>query len=279
VFAILEAINTRPQPFAFYTAEELWTDAHTAGQMLAFHLNEDIDVASRQAHFIDRSVAWITGRFNLADGVRIADFGCGPGLYATRLARKGARVTGIDFSENSIQYARAVADREALPIAYVHQNYLAFDTDDRFDLILMIMCDYGALGPDQRRQLRHIFHHLLAEGGSVLLDVYALKAFGQREEAATYAANLLDGFWSADRYYGFRNTFKYEQEKVVLDQYTIVESARTRTIYNWLQYFSPEALASEFAESGFKVEGFYGDVAGSAFDPQGQEFAIVARRY
>jgi len=63
-----------------------------------------------------------------------------------------------------------------------------------------------------------------------------------------------------------------------LDQYTIVESTRTRTVYNWLQYFSPELLANEFAESGFKVEGFYGDVAGSAFDPAGHEFAVVARK-
>ena len=39
----------------------------------------------------------------------IADFGCGPGLYAQRLARAGLNVTGIDFSANSLQYAREVA--------------------------------------------------------------------------------------------------------------------------------------------------------------------------
>jgi len=275
MFAKLEAINARPEPFAYYTASDLWTDAHTAEKMLAFHLNGEIDVSSRNTAFIDRSVDWIISRFKLNAGARMADFGCGPGLYATRLARRGIHVTGIDFSARSIQYARGVADREGLPITYVHQNYLEFDTDDRFDLIIMIMCDYCALSPEQRLKMRRTFHRLLEKGGAFILDVYSLQAFDAREETTIYEANLLDSFWSADPYYGFLNTFKYEQDNVILDQYTIVESTRTRTVYNWLQYFSPEALAHEFAESGFKVKGFYGDVAGSAFDPAGHEFAVV----
>ena len=115
-------------------------------------------------------------------------------------------------------------------------------------------------------------------GGAVLLDVYSLDAFEHREEAATYEANLLDGFWSPNRYYGFLNTFKYKTEKVVLDQYTIVEADCVRTIYNWLQYFSPEDLEKEFANSGFAMEGIYSDVAGTPFDLQSNEFAAIARR-
>jgi len=45
-------------------------------------------------------------------------------------------------------------------------------------------------------------------GGSVLLDVYSLTAFEQREETAMVEANLLNGFWSPNKYYGFLNTFK-----------------------------------------------------------------------
>ena len=40
--------------------------------------------------------------FCIAESTRIADFGCGPGLYTTRLARKQAQVTGVDFSKRSI---------------------------------------------------------------------------------------------------------------------------------------------------------------------------------
>jgi len=120
------------------------------------------------------------------------------------------------------------------------------------------------------------FHTILKPGGSVLLDVYSLKAFEGREEAAIYEANLLNGFWSPNKYYGFLNTFKYQSEKVVLDKYTLIEADRTRTVYNWLQHFSPEMLEREFEECGFAAEDFYSDVAGLPFDSQNNEFAVVA---
>jgi hypothetical protein len=177
VFKELEKINARPQLFEFYTARDLWTDEHTSEQMLAFHLNEDIDVSSRNMEFINRSVEWIASHFNVGSGTKIADFGCGPGLYAAR-----------------------------------------------------------------------------------------------------YEANLLNGFWSPNKYYGFLNTFKYEREKVVLDKYTVIEAARTRTIYNWLQYFSLEALEREFVAGGFTVEELYSNVAGSPFESGTKEFAVVAKK-
>ena len=213
LFEELEKINKRPEPFEFYTASDLWTDEHTSAQMLKFHLDEGIDVSSRNIDFIDRSVDWIAARFDIGAGKKIADFGCGPGLYAARLARRHAVVIGIDFSKRSIQYAQEAATRKRLPIHYVNQNYLDFETDDCFHLILMIMCDFCALSPVQRRNILSRFYKLLEPSGSVLLDVYSLAAFSEREEKAQYEINLLNGFWSHHKYYGFLNTFKYEKEK------------------------------------------------------------------
>ena len=122
------------------------------------------------------------------------------------------------------------------------------------------------------------FHAFLESGGSVLLDVYALAAFEKREETTKYEVNLLDGFWSPNKYYGFLNTFKYEEEKITLDKYTIVEAAGTRTIYNWLQYFTPQTLEKEFADCGFVVSQIYSDVAGTPYSPESPEFAVVAKK-
>jgi SAM-dependent methyltransferase len=278
MFEELERINERPELFQFYTASDLWTDEHTSKHMLSFHLDEDLDVSSRNAEFINRSVEWIASEFNISRDFKIADFGCGPGLYATPLAKRGANVTGIDFSGRSIEYAKESAAREQLNINYVKQNYLEFETEDRFDLVLMIMCDFCALSPTQRKGILSKFHRILKPSGSVLLDVYSLLAFGQKGEVATYEVNQLNGFWSPDKYYGFLNIFKYHEEKVILDKYTIIESKRTRQVYNWLQYFAPEDLESEFVEAGFFVKGIYSDVAGSPYDRKSSEFAVIANR-
>ena len=206
----------------------------------------------------------------------VADFGCGPGLYAQRLARKGANVTGIDFSANSLRYARDEAVREGLQIEYVQADYLGFHTERRFDLIIMIMCDFCALSPEQRNVLLRTFRSLLAPNGRILLDVYSPAMFDSREESATYAPNLMDGFWSSEPYFGFLSTFKYEHERVLLDKYTIVERDRTRRIFNWLQCFSPAALDSEITACGLQVVERWGDVAGSPYSPDATEFAVVA---
>ena len=278
MFEELERINERPEPFQFYTASDLWTDEHTSRQMLAFHLNETVDVSSRNAEFINRSVEWIASWFKISRDTKIVDFGCGPGLYSKPLAKLGANLTGIDFSGRSIEYAKEVAAREQLNINYIKQNYLDFETEDRFDLVLMIMCDFCALSSAQRKGILRKFHRILKPSGSVLLDVYSLSAFEQKEEVATYEVNQLNGFWSPNKYYGFINTFKYDEEKVALDKYTIIELDRTRKVYNWLQYFAPEDLEREFIEAGFSVKGLYSDVAGTPYDRKSSEFAVIADR-
>jgi SAM-dependent methyltransferase len=208
----------------------------------------------------------------------IVDFGCGPGLYTTPLSEQGALVTGVDFSENSLNYAREVAAARALNIEYVRANYLDYETADRFDLIIMIMCDYCALSPVQRKGLLTKFKSLLNPDGRVLLDVYSLTMFDQKAESATYEMNQLDGFWSPDDYYCFLNSFKYEREKVLLDKYTIIEASRQRVVYNWLQCYSRDTLGEEFETAGFEVEDVFADVAGGAYTPDATEIAIIARK-
>lgn len=278
MFEQLEKIYARPKPFEFYTARDLWTDHHTSEQMLKFHLDDGINACSRNAAFIDRSVSWMASRFDIGAGRKIADFGCGPGLYAARLARMHAQVTGIDFSERSIRYAREFAAVEGLTVRYVNRDYLEFDTEERFDLIVMIMCDFCALSPVQRQKMLSKFHDFLEPSGSILLDVYSLAAFDGQLEKAIFEPNLLNSFWSSDRYFGFLNTFKYKKEKLVLDKYTIIEANRTGTVYNWFQHFSPEDLEREFRQCGFAVESFYSDVAGTPFSPVSKEFAVVAKK-
>jgi len=278
MFKELKEINHRPAPFEFYTASELWTNDHTSKKMLEFHLNEAIDLSSRNKKFIEDSVKWIASHFKIKDKTKIADFGCGPGLYTTRFAEIGAQVTGIDFSENSINYAKSVADQKGLNIEYFQQNYLEFHTEERFDLITMIFCDFCALSPKQRNTMLSKFYSLLKPKGSVLLDVHSLNIFNQTKETASYELNQLNGFWSANDYYAFKNTFKYDKEKVTLDKYTIIEASQKRVVYNWLQYFSKESLKKTFLEAGFKIHNLYSDVAGKTFTPESPDIAIIATK-
>jgi SAM-dependent methyltransferase len=275
MFEKLKLINQRPDVWARYTAALLWTDEHTSEQMLQFHLNPEVDISSRRIEFIDRSVAWMKDRFGIGADTTVCDFGCGPGLYTSRFAEFGAEVTGIDFSARSIDYARSQAEKASLPINYLNQDYLQFESETRFNLITLLMCDFCALSPQQRAQLLGRFHRLLEDDGHVVLDVYSLAGFAQREEVTTYAHNLLNGFWAAEEYYGFLNTFLYAEERVALDKYALFTQGREWEVYNWLQYFSPEALRKEVELAGFTIADIYADVAGGEYDESKSEFAVV----
>ncbi len=278
MFEKLKLINQRPAVWSRYTADLLWTDEHTSTQMLQLHLNPDLDMASRRSEFIERSVGWMQERFAIGAGRRICDFGCGPGLYTSRFARLGAEVTGIDFSSRSIDYARSEAAKASLSINYLNQDYLRFESDTQFDLITLLMCDLCALSPQQRAQLLTKFHRLLEDDGHVVFDVYSLAGFAQREELAQYAHNLLNGFWAAEEYYGFLNTFLYDEEQVALDKYTLFTREREWEVYNWLQYFSMDALRGEVESCGFTICDRYADVAGGRYDEAHSEFAVVLRK-
>ena len=92
---------------------------------------------------------------------------------------------------------------------------------------------------------------------------------------SVYKRDQLNGFWSAEPYYGFVTSHKYEEEKVSLDKYTIIEKKRRREFYNWLQYFSPESLGREARAAGLEIDAVYRDVAGNRYDPGAAEFAVV----
>lgn len=278
MFHKLERINERPAVFSQMTVADLWTDPHISEGMLRFHLDGSVDVSSHKTEFIEAAVSWIREAFQLTDGSRVLDLGCGPGLYASRLARAGADVTGIDFSSRSIAYAREAAAKDGLPATYVNEDYLAWQPEGRFDLVMMIMRDYCAIGLDRRRVLLDKIERLLAPQGAFVFDVDSLVALEARTESAWYAPAPEGGFFSASPYFEFLASFVYSEERVFLEKHVIVEAERTRALYDWVQHFSPESLATELGESGLEIASVLGDVTGRAFDPQAGEFAVVARR-
>ncbi|MCF8096249.1 MAG: class I SAM-dependent methyltransferase [Desulfarculaceae bacterium] len=275
MFNDLQEINRRPAPWERYTADQLWTDPWVSGQMLAFHLDGTNAIASRSSEFIGRATGWMAGRFGLGPGKRVADFGCGPGLYAQGLATTGAAVTGVDFSPRSIAYAQKQAASLGLEIDYRCENYLEFTGEARFDLITLIYGDLCALSPTQRAKLLKIFRELLRPGGALLLDVFSLARFRGLGESAGYEFCFGEGFWASEPHYVFQNSFKYEPQNLALDKYTIVLPGERREIFNWLQHFTPEDLKSEMVAGGFDLVDTLGSVAGDAYDSEADEFAMV----
>jgi SAM-dependent methyltransferase len=278
MFEELSAVNARPSVYAKTTIPDLWTDPHISERMLAAHLDPHVDLSSYRAEYLERVVAWIIDRFDVRAGRRVADFGCGPGLYTTRLARAGASVTGLDLSSRSLDHATSLAHVEGLSVRYLRQDYLTYQDDARHDLIILVMRDYCALPPNGRQRLLRTVREHLDAGGSFVFDVDSASAFAHVREQATYAPSLMDGFWSDRPYFGFHNTYRYEREHVSLDKYEIFEAERKRAFFNWVRYFTPKELSGELKEAGFDDVDILGDLTGLPYNSEAPQFAAIATK-
>ncbi len=278
IYNELTQITSRPRPFQNYNAKKLWADEHISKQMLAFHLDPTNDIASRRASLINKVVAFLTAKLKIRPGSSLIDYGCGPGLYCHRFAKAGVKVTGVDFSERSLKYARAQARKARLNINYIEANYLQFKAKGPFDVATLIYQDFCALPPSQRKVLLASIRRSLTNDGFLVFDVYLKTAFKQRQEGTQFKKNLQGGFWSARKYYEFLQTFVYRKECVLLDKYTIIERNGIKTVYNWLEYFDLAKLKKELAASGFRVVNAYADLTGRALNKTSHEMAVIVRK-
>lgn len=146
----------------------MWTDKHISKFLLDAHINPEIGVASRTSTDIDKPVDMIDKM--VRPGSEILDLGCGPGLYAERLSKKGHKVTEVDFSKNSIDYAIKQRGKYQSTIEYINDNYLNLDFEGQFDFIIMIYCDFGVLVSEERISLMKMIRKALKPGGIFLFD-------------------------------------------------------------------------------------------------------------
>ena len=274
-----QLIELQQKPAPFTLGEPLfWNDPHISKQMLKVHLDPAIEAASRRAETIDRSVQWITEMLGLKNGEAVLDLGCGPGLYASRFARAGLQVTGMDYSHSSIDYARRYASENKLNIDYRFQNYLELDEKNLYDAVFLIYGDFCPLNPQQRSTLLENIHRALKPGGRFVLDVTTRehrRKYGNKN--GWYA--LESGFWKPGPHLVLEEGFDYPEQSVWLDQYIVIEGDGKVSVYrNWFQDYTPETITAELMQGGFSVESLWGDLTGASYTPDGEWIGLVTSK-
>lgn len=246
--------------------------------MLAAHLNPKTDQASRRPETIEASVYWIITELGLKPGDSILDLGCGPGLYASRLAQRGLNVTGVDYSRRSIAYAQDFAQKNDLEIDYRYQNYLEMIDENRFDAALLIFGDFCPLSPDQRGQLLQNVHRALKPGEYFILDVTTRlhrQKYGNRNN--WYA--LETGFWKADPHLVLEQGFDYPEDAIYLDQAIVIEAEGKISVYrNWFQDYDLKTITAELEAGGFRVQSAWSDLTGTTYIEDTKWIGLIAQR-
>jgi SAM-dependent methyltransferase len=276
---VLKTVHERSgKPPLFEPGEEkFWDDDHISIGMLQAHLSQEHEAASRKTEAIEAQVEHLTFTGILKEGDRVLDLGCGPGLYASRLCRKGLKVTGVDISRRSIEYAIKFAVENDLDINYRLADFFSIDFSGEFEAAMQI---YGELNTfsDEKREafLRGVYKALKPEG-LFIFDVTTREL--RNKEGAGNRWYLFDGgFWRPGKHLFLEEGFDYPEDDVWLDQYIIVDENEVRIYRNWFHDYSLGTIKDILEKAGFSILQIWNDLDGTPYEEGGDWLAVVAKK-
>ena len=283
---LLNIIDRSPEPAAWAEGDNIpWHEPAFSERMLAEHLSQSHDMASRREATIDEHVRWIHGKLLGGQPSRILDVGCGPGLYASRLAKLGHDCVGIDYSPASIRYAEDCAKRENLRCRYKLQDIRSAEFGGGFGLAMLIFGEFNVFRPADIKAIVDKAHAALSDDGLLLLEVHTLDVVEKigRQGKSWYSAE--SGLFSDRPHLCLQENFWDSESQTATTRYFIIDAAGGAVTRHAASYqaYSDQQYKSLLAECGFEGVRFLPSLAGTEDESKADEsradlIAIVATK-
>lgn len=277
-FNIEDLLKYTKKPEIYTQNETLfWDDPYISKQMLKAHLDPNTDRASYRPETINKIVMFLKEYLSSDKEKDILDTGCGPGLYCEKFSQLGLKVSGIDKSQNSINYAKDSAKDKGLDIQYINDNYLDMNFENEFDVISIISQDFCVLNEEERRKYLQNVCKALKVGGYFVLDVSTPNSGEYDIESSDWYGGE-NGFWSPQPYIALENKFSYKSENVGLYQCIIAtdDSYKVYRIYH--QNYTKETITDLLETFNFQIVDIFEDLTGTKYNELSKSLGVVARK-
>ena len=276
---ILSAISQHTdKPSIFELGEPcFWDDPYISKSMLAEHLNQNHDGASRRLKTIEKSVEHLLSSGLLKPKYRVLDLGCGPGLYAHRLYRAGMQVVALDISKRSIDYAVRYAKENRLQIKYRCMNFFDMDYNNEFDVVIQVYGELCTFSDKKRDLLLAKVYKALKKGGLFIFDV-STRAQRMKEGLKNRWYHSEGGFWKPGKHIVLENGYDYPESNVWLDQYIVMDESGVTVYRNWFHDYSLETIKDVLANADFTIIQAWNDLTGNEITDDSDWIAIAAQK-
>jgi len=229
-----------------------WDDPEFSRRMLAEHLAQGHDLASRRVEWIDRQVEWIHNNVLTGEPATILDLGCGPGFYAHRLTAFGHRIVGVDFGPASIEHARRLNPHPSR-CRFIHADIRGAAFKGPYDLAMLLYGEFNVFSPDETALILRNMHACLEPHGQALIEAQTpetVEALGRGEPSE----QRNDAGLFSDRPHVCRTDSQWLPEQhVALQTFTITdaETGRRQVYRSTTRAWSDQDLAAALQDAGF----------------------------
>lgn len=278
---LTDLITRTPRPAPWAEGEKIpWNEPGFSARMLREHLSQEHDAASRRLAVIDRHVDWIHQHVLDGQATRILDLGCGPGLYASRLARRGHTCSGIDFSPASIAYACEQAAQESLACNYEEGDLRTADYGSGFGLAMIVYGEFNVFKPADIRLVLRKANAALTEGGVLLIEPHTFEAVREIGESPAAWYSSPSGLFSERPHICLNEAFWDEATCSATERYYIVEAETGQVTphASSMQAYTQAEYQSLLEECGFREIRFYPSLEGKEDEHSGHLLAVTGRK-
>jgi SAM-dependent methyltransferase len=238
-----------------------WDDPAFSRRMLAEHLSQEHDLASRKRQMIRKQVQWIHKNICNNTPARLLDIGCGPGLYIEQFAALDYDCCGIDFSPASIEYARnRLGDKAKL----IEGDIRSIEFDGGYDLAMMVFGEFNVFSPDECRKILNKTFEALSPGGKLLLEAHTFEAVervGRAPNSWYKSGPGLLGLFSDNPYICLTENHWLEKQQTALQQFHILDPAdgSVKSYRNTTKAWTNDQYKQLLKEAGFANLTFHSD--------------------
>ena len=229
-----------------------WHDPDFSRRMLAEHLSQDHDLASRRTEFIDRQVEWIHHDLLKGCPAAILDLGCGPGLYSHRLTMRGHSCHGIDFGPASIDYAnRHNPDQSRCEFVLADIRRIAFGGP--YDLAMVLFGEVNVFSPAEVRAILRKVHTSLTPSGTLIIEAHTPEVVESMGRSEPSEQSSQSGLFS-DRPHLCRTESEWlPEQQVAIQTFHITEDggAPAKKYHSTTKAWTNSELIALFTDAGF----------------------------
>jgi SAM-dependent methyltransferase len=221
---------------------------------------------AKQVDFIEQSLG-------VSKGGTILDVGCGLGLHAVELTRRGYLVVGLDLSLSMITRAAELAQQQQLKLNVVHADIREMEFDGAFDGVICMGTTFGFFDDDANRDVLARLNHALRPGGRVLMDMV------NRDYVLRFQPNLV--WFEGDECVCMEESdFNYFNSRLTVKRTMMREDGKQSNAEYSVRLYSLHELGLLMQQVGFRVIEVSGQEAirGAFFGGNSPRMLLLAER-